>query len=60
VSIEITTNLEWGVNDNLFWNKEQFFTHYCAGDKIEKNEIGGACSAYGGGERRVQGFGEET
>ena len=30
---------------------------YCAGDKIEKNEMGGACSAYGGGERRVQGFG---
>jgi hypothetical protein len=24
-------------------------THYCAGDKIEKNEIGGACSAYGEG-----------
>ena len=22
------------------------------GDEIEKNEIGGACSAYGGGERR--------
>jgi len=25
-------------------------TQYCAGDKIEKNQIGGACSAYG--ERR--------
>jgi hypothetical protein len=24
--------------------------HYCAGDKIEKNEMGGACSAYGVGE----------
>jgi hypothetical protein len=24
------------------------------------NEMGGACSAYGGGERRVQGFGGET
>jgi len=22
--------------------------------------MGGACSAYGGGERRIQGFGEET
>jgi hypothetical protein len=30
------------------------------GDKIEKNEMGGACSAYGRGERRVQGFGEEN
>jgi hypothetical protein len=25
-------------------------THYCAGDKIEMNEMGGACSAYGEGE----------
>jgi len=33
---------------------------YCAGDKIEKNDMGGACSAYGGGARRVQGFGGET
>jgi hypothetical protein len=34
--------------------------HYCAGDKIEKNEMSGACSSDGGRERRVQGFGEET
>jgi hypothetical protein len=27
---------------------------------IEKNEMGGACSAYGGEERRIQGFGGET
>jgi hypothetical protein len=27
---------------------------------IEKNEMGRACSMYGGGERRVQGFGGET
>jgi len=27
------------------------------GDKIEKNEMGGACSAYGGEERHIQGFG---
>ena len=29
----------------------------CAGGKIEKNEMGGACGAYGGGERCAQGFG---
>jgi hypothetical protein len=29
-------------------------------DKIEKNEMGGACSAYGGEERRIQVFGGET
>jgi hypothetical protein len=36
------------------------FTQYYSGDKIEKNEMGGACSAYGGEERRIQGFGGET
>ena len=30
------------------------------GKKIEKNEMGGACSAYGGQESRIQGFGGET
>ena len=35
-------------------------TQYSSGDKIEKNEIGEACSAYGGEERRIQGFGGET
>jgi len=33
---------------------------YFSGDKIQKNEIGGACSTYGGEERRIQGFGGET
>jgi len=33
------------------------FTQYCLGDKIEKNEMGGACSTYGGKERCIQGFG---
>jgi len=31
-----------------------------SGDKIEKNEMGGAYSAYGVEERRIQGFGGET
>ena len=35
-------------------------TQYYSGDKIEMNEMGGSCSAYGGEERRVQGFGGET
>ena len=29
-------------------------------DKIEKNEMGGACGTYGGRERFAQGFGGET
>jgi len=32
----------------------------CSGDKIEKNEMGWECSAYGGEERFIQGFGGET
>jgi len=35
-------------------------TQYCSGDKIEKNEMGGACSSYRGEVRRIQGFGGET
>ena len=29
-------------------------------DKSKKNKMGGACGTYGGRERHVQGFGEET
>jgi len=32
-------------------------THYCWGDEIEKNEMGGACNGYGGEEGHKQGFG---
>ena len=39
---------------------EWFLTQYCAGGKIEKNEMGGACGAYGGGERCAQGSGGVT
>ena len=35
-------------------------TQYCVVDKIEKNEMGGACGTYGGRERCAQGFGGET
>ena len=35
-------------------------TQYCAGGKIEKNEMGGVCGTYGGGERCTQGSGGET
>jgi hypothetical protein len=38
--------------------REQSF--HVAGDKIEKNEMDGAYSAYGGGERCVQGFDGKT
>ena len=35
-------------------------TQYCAAGKIEKNEMGGACGTYDGGERCAQGSGGET
>jgi hypothetical protein len=31
-----------------------------SGNQIEKNEMGGACSMYGGKERFIQDFGGET
>jgi hypothetical protein len=33
---------------------------YYSGNQIEKNEMGGACSTYGGKERCIQDFGGET
>jgi len=33
---------------------------YYLDDQLKKNEMGGACGTYGGQERRVQSFGEET
>jgi len=33
---------EWGKLHN-----EELLTQYCSHDKIEKNEMGGACSMYG-------------
>ena len=45
------------------WRKlhnEELLTQFCSGDKIEKNKMGGACSAYGGQERYIEGSGGET
>jgi hypothetical protein len=35
------------------------YISYCSCDKIEKNEMCGACNTCGGRERGVQGFGEK-
>jgi hypothetical protein len=35
------------------------FLHYYLGDEIKKNEMGVACSTYGGEERGIAGFGGE-
>jgi hypothetical protein len=45
---------------NGLYSLPVFLTQYCAGGKIDKNEMGVACGAYGGGESCDQGFGGET
>ena len=42
-----------GVNYIMRTVMNCILTQYCSGDKIENNEMGGACSAYGGEERGV-------
>jgi hypothetical protein len=50
---------EWRKLRNEELNVLYCSPNICAGDKIEKNGMGRACSMYGGGERHVQGFGGE-
>jgi len=45
------------INEEL---NDLYSSQYCLGDKIEKNEMGGACSMYEGEERGIEGFGGET
>ena len=45
----------------ILWKYFQWdLTQYCAGDKIEKNEMGWACGTYGKGEGGVLVLGGET
>jgi hypothetical protein len=46
----------WGVSKCKL---NDLYSSYCSGVKIEKNEMGGAGSPYGGEERRIRGFGGE-
>jgi hypothetical protein len=41
-------------------DRSVLLTQYCAGGKIETNEMGRACGTYGGGERCAQGVGVEA
>ena len=52
---------EWRILHNVEFNDlSVLLTLYCSDDKIEKSEMGGASSIYGGEERCIQRFGWET
>jgi hypothetical protein len=38
----------------------ELFLHFVTANQIEKNEMGGACGTYGGGERCIPDFDGET
>jgi hypothetical protein len=50
---------EWRRLHNEELNDPLLITKYYSCNQIEKNEMGGACSMYGGKERRIQDFGGE-
>jgi len=51
-----------GRGESYIMRSLMIFTHHLImfGDQIDKNEMGVACSTYGGEERCIQGFGGET
>jgi len=52
--------MEWRKLHNEGLNDLHSSPNICSDDKIEKNEMGGTCSTFGGEERRIHGFGGET
>jgi hypothetical protein len=51
---------EWRKLHNEELERSLLSTQYYSGDKIEKKEMGRACSAYGGEERPMRCFGGKT
>jgi hypothetical protein len=51
---------EWRKLHNEELNDLYSSTNTFSGHQIENNETGGACSAYGGEERHIHGFGGKT
>ena len=57
-AVVLRKSLQFVKHPFLFCYK--LLTQYCAGGKMEKNEMGGAYGAYGGEESCAQGSGGET
>ena len=55
---EVTRELRRLHNEEL--NDLYSLTKYCAGDKINRNEMGRACGTYDGQQSYIKGFGVET
>ena len=51
ISNYVISLLNWYFSVAFLWwnNRDVLLTQYCAGGKIEMNEMGRACGAYGGG-----------
>jgi hypothetical protein len=60
--IQLEGKRKLGKSIRSLWilRKEGLITKYDSGNQIEKNEVGGTCSTYGGKERCIQDFGGET
>jgi hypothetical protein len=54
-----TVKGQWIKLQNEELNDLYSLLNYCSGDQIEKNEMGCACSTYGGEERCIHEFGGE-
>jgi hypothetical protein len=49
-----------GETEEYMRNIKKSFTNYYLSYKIKNKEMGGPCSRYGGEEKCISGFGEET
>jgi hypothetical protein len=58
----LSLHLNRGLKETAQWGSwwSVLRTKYYLGDRIKKNEMGGACGTYGGEERCIQGYAGET
>ena len=61
-AVKLTTCINHGITTKFLKSIQLYVLNLClfTNGKIEKNEMGGACGGYGGGERCAQGSDWET